>query len=295
MNPLDRTSLPHQGTTPNPAAARESGQLGQMTVGMRERLEFRPEGDRPVASTAQRVDVGRSPGLPDNPFAAAAEMQQQRRIWPSVDSVRDPRPPGELVDVMVSVSDNQIGSIYLSDGRMRTTHLHGPESIRHEEGSVQRFNVDFKRAYEAFLDNDPNARAREKELDALPVGAERKKLEKALEQDHKVWVVDALRSGLFPPDWAQPVSTPQDVPEIGTHRTAPDHFLLEVIYRGPFLPPKTHLSRGELVRMTLPADTLRVIGDAVSRSQAEPDSAQRNQVFSTHIAEHADHMAKWFR
>jgi hypothetical protein len=262
---------------------------------MRERLETQPEGAGTPGSAGQRVDLRGTSGVSDNPFAAAAGMQQHRRHWPSIHSARDARPAGELVNVMVSVSENMIGSIYLSDGRLRTTHQKGPATRAFGEEHLQRFNIDLALAHSAFLRESPIARAVDRALLEDPHSESRKEMQSSIHNLRKAWFVEKLQSGLWLPTWAQQVLTPEDLPEIGAQIPNPHRRCVEIISLGPHFAQAIHISRGELVRMTLPAETLTAIGNAVSLAEEEPDVSRRNQIFLDHLEENASLVANWFR
>ncbi len=294
MKPPDRTSpSPPRGTGPDRAAAHQNEPEGRITRSMRRRLEAPPEGEEARPRARRRNAILPNPGGPDNAFAAAAAM---RRPGPASSTAQASAAP-RMVDVMVSVTENMIGSIYLASGRVRTTHFAGPGAMMRDTNRIQRFNIDVAMANAAFQAAQPGVLAEVMaSVDrSLPQREQRLQFEEGMFDRRDAWLAEVLQNNDEMPDWAQRISDPSSLPDIDAPRSRPERRLFEVLDRSHGGPPSTHISRGEMVRMTIPRHTLTVIGDALAQIEHVRDPVRRNEIFFDYLGTHAPDLADRIR
>jgi hypothetical protein len=293
MNPPDRTSPPQRGTGPDRAAARQDEQDARLTGNLRRRLEAPPEGEEARPRARRRNAMLPHHGGAGNAFAAAAAMQHPGPVSAAARAVVRPR----METVMVSVSDNMIGSIYFTNGRVRTTHASGPERIREDPNRIHRFNINMSLANAAFMAAQPEAIAQVADtLDwSLPTNMLRQLMYDGVYDRRDAWFAEVLQHNDQLPAWAEQISGPEGLPDIDAPRPNRGTQLIEVLDGAPGTPPHVHTSRGEMVQMTLPRQSLEMIVVAFHAIEHVQDPQRRNEIFFSVLAKYAPDLANRIR
>jgi hypothetical protein len=159
--------------------------------------------------------------------------------------------------------EGEIGSIYLTDGRIRTTHPTGPKASKH--GETIQFNVN-------------HAKARD-EYDKL-----RYKGSIPFNQKYNEWLANRLKdAGRFStPSWAKRIKSPKTAHDLAK-KGAPseDVRLFEVFFKVNGDIETWHPSRGTGVKYETGQQTLAVLEAGLKHLETEKitDYAERNHAF----------------
>jgi hypothetical protein len=216
------------------------------------------------------------------------------RAAPPVARAGDAQP---TLDVLVSVRNRSVGSVYLPYGRVRTTHFAGPGVSVHPPTSILRFNIDMPGASAAFQRARPDAlnevtAARDR---SLPPDQQRMAVADAFLDLRDAWVAGVLTAAAEMPDWAQSVTGPESVGHMDDVQPGSGRVLFEVYDLGPGRAPRTHVSRGEMARMPISQQTLAAIGRAIELIEDVHDPVRRNEIFYDYLGSHAPDFAEVIR
>lgn len=248
-----------------------------------------------VGDVAVRNVRQRQTAMQGRLFAEAASLQVQRSV--STAAVARQSAASTTSDVLVSVRDNLIGSLYLTFGRVRTTHNKGPElSIRAPE-SILRFNVKETRSLAAYQSAVPDFEQRTVAMRDRYIHQTSRQISMKSAQSilHQEWMSEALLKSETPPDWAQAVAGPESVGRVDDLPAGSDTRLFEIYKMGANRKPKLHLSRGMAARLTVTKQTMDAIAVAVDLAAKAGRSAERNRVFYDYLREHAPEFALMIR
>lgn len=297
MNPADRPTGAERGLSPNRNAGQPPEVSAQEARRNRRALEAAAAPDE--RNVRQRAD---SP-----PPNAVAQADIFAEIGHSLPDLRPDRPPAARaphappspppVNYLVSVQDGRVGSLYSETGRIRMTHSEGPFRSIEPAGSIQRFNINFDEAKEAYLvsGHDSLFEAFE-ELDPNLTDAERDMaIDDAFDNAHQRWIGEVLAASGDPPDWAQRVDGHQDVPHINDVDPNSGFVLFEVHKNAEGHLSATHLSRGQAAHMPMRASTLHAIDNALRAIEGETDPNLRNQLFYANLQDDAPDFANRVR
>ena len=223
--------------------------------------------------------------------AFASQMDEFRRNRPEIQAAP---PEARAMNVLVSVRNGAIGSVYTASGRIRMVHEDGPKSATFRPENVQRFNIDYQSALDDFFfkveDNFTRADAR---VDPDLEGSERAAAFKnAYLTIHDLWMADMLCQGGQTPDWAQRVTGPEGLSHVDNLEPTAEKFLFEVYTFDDGSLNHSHISRGEAAYLPLDRETRTAIRDALSLTRGLVSPADKNQVFFDHLVAHAPDFAQ---
>ncbi len=287
MDPTDPTS--NRTSPPSPGHATTQGDARQVHEANRFRrhLEADPAGQQRSVRQRRRNALLPNPGGPADIFAEAGARTTVRHVATAQ----------ETQDVLVSVRDRKVGSVYLPFGRVRTTHFAGPGASVMPPDSILRFNIDHRAALDAFRQARPDAldRATEMRDRSLPPDRQRMAVADAFLDMRDAWIAEILSAADTPPAWASRVTGPESVDHIDDLDPGSDRVMFEILDQGPGQAPRTHVSRGEMARMPMSAQTLMAIGRALDLIENVRDPVRRNEIFYDYIGSHAPDLADVIR
>ena len=288
MNPADRAPVvqPGQRTAQNAAAH------AALARGPQRAARGADAADVQVAPSAQPPRNTRQANTQEQASIFAAAVIDQLANF-RLDRTPIPQPPPPPINVLVSVNDGLIGSIYFPTGRVRLTHPNGPGMELKEPGAVQRFNINREQSNRAFI-ADPNnglAQIRAAIDPELPYGEREMALGRAYQDRFDQWLANTLWNNAQPPDWAATIDGPGSVPRIDNVERNSGLSLYEVFANSQGRPNSSHFSRGEAAYIPMRPSTLDTIEEALRRITHIADPAQKNRVFYDHIREHAPDLA----
>lgn len=206
-------------------------------------------------------------------------------------------PSPTAIDVLVSVRDNKIGSIYSSTGRIRTTHGQGPAKESHGSENILRFNINYAEAKKAFaLDAAKEIR---KAQSSIPWHLPKQRKEEAKERifvnlSHS-WIAAALKVSEVTPSWASKVTGPGDVRHIDDVEKDTDQHLFEIYTHKSGRTKQTHISRGEAAYISIEKSTLDKIEKALEQIDPKWTAYNKNRAFYDYLQEHAPEIADKIR
>jgi len=207
------------------------------------------------------------------------------------------------VQVMASVRDGVIGSIYLDNWRIRTTHYAGPAIEAAPTTGQQRFQIDEAEAFAEYLATHPGEEQRaEMALDHRLTRAQRRaSIQHFLSDNYLQWASNTLRAaGGDPtqtPNWATQINTPDDAAPFDTDEAIPRGDTLFEITTEPPAPGRRgyHTSRGAPRSIELTRGDIRTLQEAVNLSRMERSIPRANDVFYNHVGSHAPDLARQLR
>ena len=289
MDPNDPTYNVSQRRAQAAGAANRNDGDARMDRNLRRQLDAEP--DQPVRNVRarRRGALLANPGGP-NIFAEAALLPVPRPVTTN-------RAAGPVSNVLVSVSDNLIGSVYLPGGRVRTTHYAGPAVSQGDPASILRFNIDRNAAIAAFRDANPAIVGQITAVNDQNLSREQRiaRARDAYVDSWLAWMAEELRNDREHPDWAHPVTGPESVASIADARSDSGRVLFEVFDRGPDQSPGTHISRGEMVWMPMEQQTLDAIFAAIEQLDPGASPEQQNERFYNYLGSNAPDFARRIR
>jgi hypothetical protein len=267
----------------NPTVANTSEALTlQRLAGNRATSQILGSGASGSAPVVQREpDTSSSPSLPTYDEGETPAWAQESGVpeWAKEDYQQE----SKRIVMASMTSDGKIGSIYFDEGRIRTTHLAGPEKSNHSGPTkILRFNVDEPEAIKAY-------RAANK-LDS------KKRIDGRL---YIRWLVAVLKDKTVDsvPTWATPVvDTKSAIDTEG--EAAPDNVrLLEIFKHVSGEVQGWHPSRGAAVQFPTDKQTLSVLqaglDDLDKRGVKDPKA--RNRAFYDFVVARLPNFKQYIR
>ncbi len=286
----------------NPAAgarggnARQAAQADAARDGARVRRDRNTDADtdnpRPQQRRRNALALGTDPQ--QDVFGAANASLRQRR------SARLASQAGAPVALVASVREGALGSIYFDNHRIRTTHFAGPGRSTEPTTPTLRFNIDQSRATDEFL-NTQGRRFMEAlvELEDVPENAQFETfLTHRMLDARDRWMAQQLQDRSANndiPDWAAPVTGPENLPEATDPNLPPGQVLFEVMPRGGDTPPEHHISRGMATQITLSQAEIDALHGALEETRGQHDVNRRNERFFDYLGSHAPRLAEIVR
>lgn len=290
---------PSNAQGPNrPAPAGNAPAAPQPAEGARVRrqLDAADPADPPVA---RNVRPRRDAMAPPHAFqqgvfaeAAAALPVPRERAAPAAAA-----PAQQNVDLIASISDNRIGSVYFPEGRMRTTHYAGPEISGSPPAGILRFNINVNQSWEQFHRAQPNFMdwaAINVDPD-LPAEQRAYQLSEHVLDMREEWMAHTLRQSDPLPAWAQPVTTPDSVEPAEAINPEDGRVLFEIYTPAPGGEVSWHTSRGVAARISLPQPTISALTEAFRQIEGVTDVNERNSRFYDYLSIHAPDFARMIR
>lgn len=198
------------------------------------------------------------------------------------------------VELIASVKDGKIGSIYFLDGRIRTTHGSGPELDINKLGSgSERYNLDmgvarriFDGANKSLYKKLFKAISKDKKTKKLPKQTREQLAAKEYDRSFKRWLskqlVDTPNDKL--PMWIVPVTRPDEAYDLSV--PPPDNLSLFEVFKhvsnGRVL--GWHPSRGIASKFETNKQVVSVLKAAIAHIDGVTDINQRNTLFYNFIA-----------
>ncbi len=292
---MNRTELdtkrPQTPPADRQAALRETEQT--LEAG-RFRRQLDLTGDDATRNVRRRTSaLAHNAGTQTQLFAEAAGLQSRASRTPA--SIHPPS--SELKDVLVSIRDGFVGSVYFPFGRVRTTHKMGPTLKTNMTATSMRFNIKEAQSLAAFKSAVPDFE--EQTLARMErYFRERgtiKSYDRALLGLHQKWMTEILQQPGPVPEWAQAVTGPDSVGRAEDARLDNDTVLFEIIGGRADGRNEVHLSRGMAARLPMTEETIVAIRAAVDLAERAGPPAERNRVFYNHLRENAPEFARMIR
>jgi hypothetical protein len=292
MEPTDRATNPAGGPSQADRDAAQAAQARRRADGRFNR-QLEQQEDHQQRRIPRRNALEPNPGLRTQLFAEAAE----RQTIPPARAAAAPDVADSVSDVLVSVHNRNIGSVYFPHGRVRTTHHAGPGMSVLPPGTILRFNINHAEAMQAFRDARPEAlnQALTWRDRTQPPEVQRLAVENEYLDERDAWLGELLSNPETLPTWAQAVTGPESVGHVDDVPQNSDRVLFEVYDRGPERGLGTHISRGEAARMPMAQSTVTAISEAVRLTEHIQDPVRRNEAFYDYLGSHAPDFAMMIR
>ena len=179
----------------------------------------------------------------------------------------------ESVETLIAsmTPDGKIGSLYFDDdGRIRTTHVHGPQRSEHEDQTTVQFNIKQSEAQAAF---------NEAHKTAQPPLSQRTREER--NELWKTWLKAELGQATpgNVPNWAKMVTGPATAYDVSQSGTPHDMQLIEIFKGINGRVEGWHPSRGVAARFVTDKQTIAVLHAAIKHIDGK--YAQVNALEST--------------
>ncbi|MCC7361823.1 MAG: hypothetical protein IT317_20235 [Anaerolineales bacterium] len=175
-------------------------------------------------------------------------------------------------------TDGKIGSVYFSDGRIRTTHGAGPEKEGHGGQTTVQFNVDEKAALAVFKKEYPKLYASDDMWDHFDQ-----------------WLVKKLKNVNVKsaPSWAKVIVTP----EKAQSKPSDDVKLFEIFKNINGKVESWHPSRGTAVKFVTDKQTVAVLEAAIKHinQQKLTDPNARNVAFYAFVKSRLPSFVQYMR
>lgn len=293
---MDRPSNAQGPGRPAPAGNAPEAPPAAEGARFRRRLDAADPVDPPAA---RNVRPRRNALAPTSAFqqgvfaeAAAALPMPPGRAAPAVAA-----PPPPNVDLVASISDNRIGSVYFDEGRMRTTHFAGPQISGSPPAGILRFNINVNQSWEHFMQARPDIMdwAAVAVDPDLPADMREVALSEYVLDSREFWMAQTLRRNAPLPEWAQPVTTPDSVEPASDISPDDGRVLFEIYQAAPGEAVRWHTSRGVAARISLPPQTIAALNEAFSLIDGVTDVAERNRLFYDYLGTHAPDFARMIR
>lgn len=294
MDPTDPTSNAPGGP---PQANRDAAQATTARARADARFNRQLEQEAqplPRRSARRRNALQPNPGLQVQLFAeAAAGLTLPQGRGPTA-----PLPAADnILDVLVSVRNRNVGSVYFPDGRVRTTHHAGPGLGLFPPGTILRFNINHTEAMQAFQAARPEALNQAwalRDRSQTPE-VQREAVQNEFLDERNAWLGEILSNPETVPAWAEAVTGPDSVSHVDDVPRDSQRVLFEIYDRGPERAPTTHISRGQAARMAMPQSTVAAITEALRLIEHIRDPDRRNEVFYDYVDSHAPDFALMIR
>ncbi len=294
MDPTDPTSNAPGG--PPPANANDArAARAQARADDRFNRQLEQEAQQlPRRSARRRNALQPNPGLQAQLFAEAAAG---RTLAQARGAAAAPPAADTVSDVLVSVRNRHVGSVYFPNGRLRTTHHAGPGLGLFPPGTILRFNINYNEAMQAFRAARPEALNQALDLRdrSQPPEAQRQAVQTEFLNQQDAWIGEILSNPETVPTWAEAVTGPDSVSHIDDVPPDSQRVLFEIYDRGPERAPTTHISRGQAARMAMPQSTVTAITEALRSIEHMTDPVRRNAAFYDYIGSHAPDFANMIR
>ena len=168
-------------------------------------------------------------------------------------------------DYIVTMVNDKIGSVYFLEGRIRTTHIDGPQDERGKQKNAKRYNISRAKSWAAFEAADNGSKTQ----DDNPTFAW---------QD---WVAEELAAldekGAKKPDWF--VCQITDASKL-SEQGEPDVILFET-YEDSEGDSYVHDSRGAAVKKRMTTKQMDLLKEALAASGKMEDPHEKNEAFYT--------------
>lgn len=198
------------------------------------------------------------------------------------------------VKLIASIKDGLIGSIYFANGRIRTTHSHGPKVSKHDPAKVStsQYNIDRSAAWQLFhAKNNVNLifRLLYSQTDQSDTADDRREeAEHLLDKTYKRWLSDYLVNTPVDrlPNWVTPVPGHDDAFDTDAADPPNNITLFEVftkVSNGKV--QKWHPSRGIAAKFETNKQVVSVLKAAIRHIDGVTDLNERNTKFYDFIKE----------
>jgi hypothetical protein len=175
-------------------------------------------------------------------------------------------------------TDGKIGSVYFSDGRIRTTHGAGPEKEGHSGHTTVQFNINEKAALEAFKKDKPKLYASED-----------------MWSHFDEWLADKLENVNVKsaPSWAKVIV----IPEKAKSKPSDNIKLFEIFKDINGKVEGWHPSRGTAVKFATDKQTVSVLEAAIKHinQQGLKDPGERNVAFYAFVKSRLPSFVQYMR
>ena len=292
MDPTDPTSNAAGGPS---QADRDAAQAARGRARADDRFNRQLERQaEPEPRRAQRRNaLEPNPGLRAQLFAEAAAGQ----ALPAGRAAAAPAAADTIADVLVSVRNRNVGSVYFPHGRVRTTHHAGPGLGVFPAGTILRFNINNTAAMQAFVAARPEALNQALALRdrSQPRDVQRAAVLNEFLNERDAWLGEILSDPTTVPAWADAVTGPESVGHVDDVPQDSPRVLFEIYDNGPETRPTTHISRGEAARMPMAQSTVAAITEALRLIEHVRDPDRRNTAFYDYVGSHAPDFALMIR
>ena len=218
----------------------------------------------------QNVDTSSSPFFPEYKKDEVPAWKQQRGVpkW-----ARDQYCKDAKRTLIASVANGKIGSVYFEQGRIRTTHSHGPEEELHSGTNRLQFNIDIKAAEAEFERSHPNIEAdiRDQIDDSLSRKQKNRLFSKLYYRACDGWIARRLNNLAVDslPSWATRVSGPEKAIDLSKGAPSSDTILFEVFVSVSGEVQSWHPSRGVAAKFSTNKQVVSVLKAALKKLEDE--------------------------
>ncbi|WP_318166586.1 hypothetical protein [Roseobacter sp.] len=294
--------MKHTSSRPAQAGGKASPALGALQAKADDSTpvtQLRQVQSRASTVVQREVDTSSSPFLPDY-------GPDETPAWDTSSSVpewaEEEYKEESKVKLIASVKDGLIGSIYFANGRIRTTHGHGPELSKHDpkKTTTHQFNIDIKVAYKLFSDRNRGLFKLLYDATDPKKGDEERRTEASdqYRRTRKLWLSNYLINTPVDklPDWVTPVPSHESAFDTEAADPPDNLTLFEVFKRvSNGKVQGWHPSRGIAAKFETNKQVVSVLKAAILHIHGVTDTNERNTKFYDFIKKRLPDFAKQIR